>query len=237
LARRRGRPLVVWLDDDAYALLRARCESEEIHDLPECAALLLRWALEARGQQAQPAPESLVRRLERVIQDILNPYTAKLDEIYRRLGEIYELIESGSGERGPPPPSPPPVSRGETASPRQSRRGASAIDRLKEEGVFFEEDAKWLRAPERFFQKLEREGAIVLSIHGEHIAVDPDFWEGFLAELENLEVSSLEDAADILSERLGDKAGRLLEALARAGLAYFDETSGRWRISERLIKP
>jgi hypothetical protein len=228
VARRRGIPLMVWLDDEAYAELKARCR-EEGYALPsECARDLLLKALKSEAPGASIAEASL-RRLERRIQDLLNPYTAKLDDIARRIAELYELVESLSegGQAARPPAAPP-------AQPAAKPRKPSAIDRLRDEGVFFEEDATWLRSPAKFFQKLEREGAIVFHIHGEHVAVDPDFWRDFVDIIESIEASGLEEAVDLVTEQLGEKAGRLLEKLARAGLAYYDEASGHWRVSERL---
>lgn len=236
MARRRGRPLTIWLDDNLYALLRAYCDREEYASLPECAASLIASALrgEAHAAGGQGASfEAALRRVERAVQDLLNPYTAKLDEITRRLAEIYEILESIAAPERAPAAAQPPTPRTSLQRER-GRRGQSAIERLRKEGVFFEEDAGWLRAPEKFFQKLEREGALVLQLHGEHVAVDPDFWRDFVEVLETVEASGLDEAVEIISDQLGERAGRLLEKLARAGLAFYDEAAGRWRVSERI---
>jgi hypothetical protein len=230
---RKGIPLKVWLDEETYALLKAWCRRRGIELLPECVQALVRETLESPASSPQPGLDSLIKRVERTIQDLLNPFTGKIDEINRRLSEVIELLESEEARESPPLPSlrtPLPQERVEA---RASRR-PSAIDRLKEEGVVFEDDVKWMRSPSRFFHKLEREGAIVIDVQGEKVAVDPEFWRGFLDEVKSLQVSDLGEAASIIEDRLGPQAAKLFRRLVRAGLLHFNEESGSWEPSESL---
>jgi len=230
---RRGVPLKVWLDEETYALLKAWCRHRGIELLPECAQTLLREALESPAPPSQSSMEGLIKRVERVVQDLLNPFTGKIDEINRRLSEMIEILESEEAGETPPPQPPRESLPQERAEARATRR-PSAIDRLKEEGVVFEEDVKWMRSPSRFFYKLEKEGAVVIDVREGKVAVDPEFWREFLDEVRSLQVSDVEEAARIIEDRLGPQAAKLFRRLVKAGLLHFNEESGSWEQSESL---
>ncbi len=93
-----------------------------------------------------------------------------------------------------------------------------------------------MRDPERFFAKLKSSGAKVINLRGEKVAVDPEFWEEFKARVEEIGVRDLAEAAVLVrTEFGGDKgarAARLLEKLAKAGIAYYDEELGHWVVEE-----
>jgi len=231
---RRGIPIKIWLDEETYALLKSWCRQRRIELLPECIQTLLRESLEASSAPLRLAPETLLKRIERVIQDLLNPFTGKIDEVNRKISEVIELLESEEARESKEAPQPPrPLPLQERLEARPAKR-PSAIARLKEEGVVFEEDVKWMRSPSRFFQKLEREGAIVIDVQGEKVAVDPEFWREFLDEVRSLQVSDLGEATGIMEDRLGPQAAKLFRRLVRAGLIHFNEETGSWEPSERL---
>ncbi|MEB3859736.1 MAG: hypothetical protein LRS43_00840 [Desulfurococcales archaeon] len=166
------------------------------------------------------AIESMAKRLERTIVDLINPFTGKIDELAQRIADLAEKIEKGEAEE-----------RAEHhAEERGRRRGFTALDRLKSEGVVFEEDMRWLKAPEKFFQRLEREGAIVLNLGGERVAIDREFWERFVSGVEDVKVRDPDHAAVLVEEKMGGKAARLFEKLVRASIAFYDEDLGRWSV-------
>jgi hypothetical protein len=168
------------------------------------------------GEQA----EALARRLERIVVDLLNPYTGKIDEIARRLADLVELVERSEVEK------PREVSRERLKEVK--RAPPTAIERLKEQGAVFQEDVQWMKSPERFFEKLKKEGAVVVSIGGERVALDPDFWARFEDEVGKISVGDLEEAVGLLEVALGEAAGRLLRKMAKAGMAVYDEDMGMW---------
>ncbi|MFN4045886.1 MAG: hypothetical protein ACK4H7_00920, partial [Acidilobaceae archaeon] len=94
--------------------------------------------------------------------------------------------------------------------------------------VVFQDDVRWMKSPDKFFDKLKKEGAVVLEVGGEKIAVDSSFWLSFKEELDKVSVSDLEEAASIIELSLGEAAGRLFRKLAKAGLIVYDEDSGIW---------
>ena len=241
-------PLKILLTEEEYRSLEALARAMG-YELPSHLVESIVRGL-ARGEwrpgecpQAPPQagvdPERLARRLERAIQDLLNPFTAKIDEIARRLGEIQEAIEALQERPGeaPPPPGPPerpparPV-RGESWRESGPRRGGarrrSAMERLSEEGVLFASEAPWIKDPERCFQHLEKQGAIVVRAGRELAAVDPGLWRRLVEVLGETAIRSEDEAARLVESALGEAAARLFRLLVREGLAYYDEEKARW---------
>ena len=241
---RRGVPIKVWLPDEYYIILREIAEKEGYETVPDLIISILssyiKGSLRLPPTEDKKSAEFIARRLERTVQDLLNPFTGKLDEIYRRLATIQELLEEiGKQEmiaRREEEQIKKPISRAAQAERASiARKGTSAIDRLREEGVVFQEDLKWLRAPDKFFQKLQREGAIVIELNGERIAIDNRFWEEFTAILPQIYVRDPEEASGLIESSMGKSvARRLFMKLLSAGYIYYDETLGHWRLSSIL---
>ena len=237
-------PIKIWLPDEYYIVLRELAEKEGYETVPDLIISILssyiKGSLRLPPTEDKKSAEFIARRLERAVQDLLNPFTGKLDEIYRRLATIQELLEEmGKQEmivRREEEQIKKPISRAAQAERAPiARKGTSAIDRLREEGVVFQEDLKWLRAPNKFFQKLQREGAIVIELDGERIAVDNRFWEEFTTILPQIYVRDPEEASSLIESSMGKSvAGRLFKKLLSAGYIYYDETLGHWRLSSIL---
>ncbi len=171
-----------------------------------------------------------VSRAERKIMDLVNPFTAKVDEIARRLGEVLERIESleeevkkVKEELGKVKEQAAHIS----AQPSPPRPRKSAIDRLREQGAVFESDVKWLRDRDAFFDRLEREGAVIITVAGERVALDPGFWEKFKSKVAEITTTDEEQIKLMLSR----VEMRLFEKLKRAGLLYYDATAKAWRLT------
>ncbi|MCS7106769.1 MAG: hypothetical protein NZ902_01505 [Acidilobaceae archaeon] len=223
--------LKVELSREEYEALKAKARSEGYPLPSEYAREVLRRALgkgEARGLDVKEIADNVSKRVERTVADLLNPYTGKIDEISRRLSELIELLEVEKEREAK-----------EVKEPRElkERRPVSAIDRLKDQQVVFSEDMKWMKAPEKFFEKLRREGAMVVEVGEEKIAVDKDFWEQFKAEVESISVRSVEEASSLIGSYLGEGAGRLFKKLARAGLLVYDEDRGEWLLRVQGMGP
>ena len=183
-----------------------------------------------------------MRRLERRIQDMINPWTAKVDSLSSKLAELVERLEALEEKvnelehRREAAPPQPPIQRerggghGYQAVGGQERRTRrrSAIERLREQGVVFEHDAQWLRDRNAFFERLRREGALVFEIGGERVAVDPEFWERFREKLAELPTANDEEARFLLGKQHYD----LFRKLKEAGVIYFDAGEKRWKFAE-----
>ena len=239
MARRKGIPVLVWFTEEEYSRLSAEARRAGYATVGDYVRELALRALEAPGGEAvQPqvdaraVADAIARRLERMVADLINPFTAKIDEVNRRVAELLEAVESMKPEVEVEQPTPPPTPRPARQQVRRATGRPSGMERLHEEGVVFEADVQWLRDPERFFAKLKSSGAKVLTVAGEKVAVDPSFWEEFKAKVEEIGVRDLVEAAILVRTEFGSdkgaRAARLLEKLAKAGIAYYDEELGHW---------
>jgi len=236
LVKRKGMPLKVWLSQEDYQLAKTLAEKEGFSTVSDFLAYLISNSLKGASGGAKDL-EGEFKRLERLIADLLNPYTAKIDEIYKRLGEIIEMIENVAQIKAQ-------ISKEEEQSIAQQKqkrserpRRASAIERLRSEGVVFQEDMGWLKAPEKFFQKLEREGAVVIDTNGEKVAVDRDLWNRFKEVIAQVMVKDPNEAASLIAAAVGRPiVAKLFKKLVSSGLIYYDEEYGNWKISESLSK-
>lgn len=163
----------------------------------------------------------------------------KLDNIHKWTSRTYEILEAlldkvsaleqeikSISAGAPPRPSPKAVEHEE-----RGKRRKSAIDFLKEQKIMFEADiANRIRNRDAFFERLRRDGAIVLELKYGRVAIDPDYWEEFKSALSELDTS---DDAEI-EKRLGKKGYALLKALSEDGVVYFDVTRRKWIFAEKL---
>jgi len=214
LAEKRGYPLV----SDFLRSLIGNVLSGEIG---ECGARI----------DSRTLAEEISKRLERRIADLINPFTGKIDEINRKLGELLELIESlmSQAETIQAPPYKSEPKREKAISERAKK--PSAMDRLREQKIVVYNDVAWMKAPRKLFDKLEREGAVVLNIAGELVAVHPEYWDEFIATLAEIGVSDPDEVKGILESKLGDAAVRLFNLLLRGGLTYYDTDLAQWIVN------
>jgi len=169
-------------------------------------------------------------RLQRTITDLLNPYTAKLDDLGRRLGMVIEtlenLVEAISRLEGMVKELREGyVVKAEVQHEVKQKERRSAIDFLKEQKVMFESDITGrIRNRDAFFERLKRGGAVVLELSTERVAVDPDFWGEFKKKLSELESNQESEIIKVL----GKEGAALLKALTRDAQAYYDATKKKW---------
>jgi len=109
------------------------------------------------------------------------------------------------------------------------RRGKTAVEILREQGVVFESSLKGVRDASRLFASLEASGALVFKAGGERVAVDRGFWEAFKSRLSSIKTPSREEA---LASLKGAEA-RLFEKLVAAGLVYYDVKRGWTTVEDR----
>ncbi len=188
---------------------------------------------------------SVVTNLQRIVKstsDTLNSYSRLLTDIRARLLDIMSMLDElnkrvtdlESRLAKYPPESPaevrPHYARTEARETYHERervreRKASAIEILKRQKVMFEADiASKIKNRDAFFERLRRDGAIVLELNDQRIAVDPEYWSEFLQKLETLDSYS----DDKMREVLGVTGAELLKALYRDVKAYFDAIRKRW---------
>lgn len=208
----------------------------------------LRKLAEEKGLRVEPVDvNKLAARLERKIQDMINPWTAKIDslsarvaELQEKLEEIEERLKSLEKQAAERPQSqhaayqPRPggfharFEGGERREYRGGGRRRSASERLREQGVVFEHDVQWLRDRDAFFEKLRREGAVILNLGGERVAVDPGFWRNFKEKLHDLPTANDDEIRVLLTREQYELFRRLKES----GMIYFDASEKRWKFAE-----
>ncbi|MET1128879.1 MAG: hypothetical protein ABWW70_06140 [Thermoproteota archaeon] len=180
-------------------------------------------------------------RLERRLQDAVNPWTAKVDMILSRLAELSEKVEALEQElaglkkdveelKQARESAPPAYEKPERREARPRRR--SAIERLREQGVVFERELTWLRDRDAFFDRLEREGAVVFEIGGERVAVDPEFWENFKEKVKQLPTANDDEIRVLLTEQQYE----LFQRLKENAMVFYNSTTRSWRFVPELEK-
>ncbi len=192
---------------------------EAIRELPDTAAII--------------EEEKIVQRLERRLQDIINPWTSKIDDLASKLASIIERIEVFEDKLSQLEDKIKQFeSRHEHPPHGRVTRKRSAIERLREQGIVFESDVQWLRDRDAFFERLRREGAVILNIGGERVAIDQGFWEMFREKVEQLPTSNDEEIRVLLTE----PQYKLFQRLRENGLIYFDATKRAWKFIEKVNK-
>jgi hypothetical protein len=163
------------------------------------------------SELARQLRDELARSLERKITDLLNPFTAKVDELAKRVAELQAKIEI--------------LAQQIQQKPAGEKPKKGAMERLAEEGVIFEADvAGKIRNREAFFEKLKREGAVVLELATQRAAAHPDFLKSFLKKLESINT----DDESKLKKQLSEKELMFLKELRDSGYAVFAKE--RWRV-------
>lgn len=231
-------PIVtIKLTEEEFNQLKSRAAArgfESISEYMKSLALSEHKQIEAQVLPQKEAKEKeegsskereLVQSIARAVQDIVNPFTAKIDELARSVAELRERIEKleEAVQRG----AHEAEARPEAARPSKAGRGATAIERLSIEGVVFQSELTWLKNPKAFFDKLKREGAVVIELEGEYIAVDPDFWDKFQSKLSG---TNERDPAKV-AKSLPEKMASLFKKLLSEGKVVYDSEEGVWRVS------
>lgn len=162
--------------------------------------------------------DQLSKKIEKIVQDLMNPYTQKIDQLSTKIADLIETIEESKEEK--------PIQQKEEEKPKKK----TAIDILKEQGVIFSEAVQWLRNPEAYFKKLESSGAIVIDLDNEKIALDKEYWNRFRAKLETIGIRDPKEVEDILVSDFGENGRKLFYKLSKKGKAYYDEDSHTWNV-------
>ena len=164
---------------------------------------------------------TVMNRIERKVQDMINPFTAKVDDISRRLTDVYEKVEELETK----------IKNMEkqlaSIQVKETKR-KTGLERLREQGVVFESELSGLRNRDAFFRYLEREGAKVLRLINERVAIDPEFWTKFLEKITSIKTANEEE----ISKKLTKQERKLFSKLKESALIYFDPMSSTWKLIE-----
>ncbi len=187
---------------------------------------------EVEAEGGRISIEKMFNKLERRIQDLINPWTAKIDQLASKIADLYERIEALEQRLNEVTNEVKELTKRTHYHAVEQRivKRRSAIERLKEQGVVFESEVKWLRDRDLFFDRLRREGAVIIDVGGERVAIDKRFWENFIDKIEKLPTSNEEEIKILLTE----PQFKLFKKLREAGLIYFDSTKKCWKLTEKI---
>ncbi len=180
-------------------------------------------------------------------QDMVNPFTAKIDESARRLAELYEAVQSlatkidmlsqsgtatqfASHQSTQVGGSTQPSATSRSSGKRQRK---SAWDILVEQKVLFESELAKRRdkdTRDRIFSSLRKQGAVVLELKNERVAIEPLFWDEFVNKLSEIRTADEEEVRKILDPL----QFTLFQKLRESGLLYFDGINKRWSLTEEI---
>lgn len=240
------------LDDEVYRKLEELARRYGLLSASEMVKMLVMKALASSSEGQDLAlehtkrthvlAEKLVTVVERRLLDKINPFTSKIDDVAKKLAAVIERLEIVEDRIGELERKVKELEerlshskvherailhRSEGSERRETTKRRSILEILREQGVLFESDiASRIRDRDRFFAKLRKLGAIVLELKNERVAIDPEFWNGFIEKVQSISTS----VEDEVSNTLNEKEVRLFKALKESALIYFDRTTGRWKL-------
>lgn len=210
--------ITIELDSDTYRRLIEKAESEGYSVLNDYILYLIKKSIaETINFDVEYVFSKLKNRITRIVQDEFNKYSSIITEIRNQLADVYEKIDSLNKTIEE-------LKKSEKTSLKTKAGRKTGIDRLREEKVVFESNLPRYIQSDRFFNYLEREGAIVLRLK-ERVAVDPDYWSLFKKILFE-EISS--DNDDEIREKLGKTGYDLFLKIRDEALIYYDPKRRKW---------
>lgn len=224
--------IYIEVSDEEYNEIKIRAKSEGY-------PLVEDYVKSTLMHQRKQEPVDLTR-LERKIQDMINPFTAKIDELARRIAQLEETVSSlgskqvvhGQVEKRIAPGMVENRGRNEAEGERTRVQGErevkrSAVEILKEKGYMIGSYDK-LTKPDLFFEKLKSVEAKILKASDKWVAIDKDFYRTFTENLSHIEVSDSAEA----EKKLGS-AGPLFRELTKLGIIVYDSSKKRWVIYDK----
>ncbi|ARM75979.1 CopG family transcriptional regulator [Acidianus manzaensis] len=221
--------IIIKLTDDEYKQLEEEAKKEGY--------VLLSSYVKFKLLSSNSLPESnvsnantddIVRKIERKVQDMVNPFTAEVDNLKRKVAELSEKLDSLTEmqkenlEKAKTEVKPKKFGNAQ----QQQGHKKTVMEILKEQGVIYESEIK-LKNPDLFFEKIEKEGGKVLYTEKERIAVDQEFYSNFVKKLTDIHTSDDVEAQKFLNKQ----EHKLFQKLRSLGIIYFDTNTKSWKIS------
>ncbi|BDC19099.1 CopG family transcriptional regulator [Acidianus sp. HS-5] len=168
--------------------------------------------------------DEITKKLERKIQDMVNPFTAEVENLKQRVADLSEKIDEIESKKN----EEVEVKHEKHQYPQQpsGEKKKTAMDILKSQGAIYESEVK-LKNPDLFFEKIEKQGGKVLYTEKERIAVDVDFFNNFVKKLSDIHTSDDMEAQKYLTKQ----EHKLFQKLRQLGIIYFDNNIKAWKLS------
>jgi len=228
----RSRKIILEIDEDTYKKLVEKAEKEGYSLLTDYILHILRKALTAEYEfPVESILEKLKSRVKRIVEDEMGRFLEMLSDLRNRVAELHDRVESLSIELENLKKQIEMTTTVEASKRREKKTG---IERLREEKVVFESNLPPRLNKDRLFNYLEREGAVVLRLSRERVAVDPEYWREFKKKLFE-EISTNDE--ELIKRVLGSPGYELFLKLREESLIYFDSKQKKWLASvKELLK-
>lgn len=222
------------LTDEEYKELEERARKEGyvlISDFIKAIILSSSSNISHYAQSSEITPQ-LLSKLEKKIQDMINPFTSQIEELKQRIAELTERVElledklNKKMESSKESDSKKSKKSFESkASSKSETTKRTAIEILREQGAIYESELK-LNNPDAFFDRLESQGAIVITTDSERIAIDRNFMEEFKKKITEIHTSDETEAQKYLTRQ----EYKLFQKLRQSSLIYFDADIKAWKL-------
>jgi hypothetical protein len=221
--------LILKFTDEEYARLEEEARREGYALLSDYVKSRIFYPPNFQPQQSQISNvDDIIKKIERKVQDMVNPFTAEVEDLKRKIAEISEKlenIESKPVESESRPRKESFYKSGYKNEQNEQKEKKTAMDYLRDQGAIYESETK-LKNPDLFFDKLEKQGAKVLYTEKERIGVDPKFFEEFSKKISNIHTVDEVEAQKFLNRN----EYKLFQKLRSTGTVYFDNATKSWKV-------
>lgn len=212
--------IIIELDENTYKKLVEQAEKEGYSIISDYIIYLIKRSLAGETISIDQVIEKIKPKIIRIVQDETSEYLVMINEIRGKIAQLQEKIEDLVVEIGNLKKQ---LEEQITKSRTMTRK--TGIERLREEKVVFESNLPPRLRKDRFFNYLEREGAIVLHLSRERIAIDPGYWEDFKNRLFG-EINTNDE--EVIKKILGNIGYELFLKLKEESLIYYDPKQKKW---------
>ena len=228
--------IIIKLSDEQYKEIEERARKEGYTLVSDYVKAVLLSSQPSLSLNVNDLVSQISSKLERKVQDLLNPFTAQIEDLKKKTAEIIEKIdeieskstkktsieeEEGNEEKS----TRRNLEQSKFEQSRKEGERKTAIDILNEQGVVFESELK-LRNTDAFFSKLDREGAKIIYLEKERIALSPEFYNNFVKKLKEIKTPDPEEAAS----KLDPKEAKLFKKLVSEASVIFDSDGKYWKL-------
>ncbi|MET1160829.1 MAG: CopG family transcriptional regulator [Thermoprotei archaeon] len=225
---KRTRRIVIELDEDTYNELVRRAEEEGFSIIADYVIAIIKRSL--AGPTSINIDEILGKlkpRITRIVQDEINKYYEMLMSMKKQIGELVSRIDAL--EQVIEEFKKKLEERTRISESRKAPR-KTGIERLHEEKVVYESMLPPRLPRDRFFNYLKREGAVIIHLSRERVAVDPDYWRIFSKKLfEEIRTNDEEE----IRKQLDNIGFELFRRLRDESVIYYDPNKRRWFLTSR----
>ncbi len=217
---------------DLYVGLERLAREEGYSNVTEYLISVIKNLVTSNGRVLLEDFSRLKARIERYIQDEVNKRLSVIDATRSQIAELYERLDAVQQKLSELESlvrniyvQKAKISSEVQESTRIKKPYKTGIERLKEEKVVFESKLPPRIQHDRLFAYFEREGAVVLRLTRERIAIDPEYWKEFKQRLLSLSTNVEDEIRNVL----GDKGFELWKTLYSNNAIIFDSRARKWK--------